>query len=111
MFLVQGFAKLRADKVESASKKTEAHDAVLTDLKVAFATMGGELKALREMLSNYMQGVSELKGRVDDAVQQQAAHISTIGHLSRQIDALFNIVEAGKRLSDQAKDALGCKKG
>jgi len=121
VWIVQGFAKGRQDKVDDTRKRLDDHEkltseaikevsAALVQGQLASARMEGQLTALHETLKGYTQGVSELKGRLDDTVAQQSAHIATISHMSRQIDALFTVVDGAKRASDEAKIALACKK-
>lgn len=65
-----------------------------------FGQLSGKVEALSTQVAGTNDGVSKVTGRVDDQVQLVAAHIATISHLTKQIDALFRIVEAKKRTSD-----------
>lgn len=89
------------DMVRSSheSLKDRINEAEKTHIR-DFGELRGKVEALAGQVAAANEGVSKVTGRVDDQVQMVATHISTISHLTKQIDALFRIVEAKKRTSD-----------
>lgn len=65
-----------------------------------YGELRGKLNNVGSMVSTYSENVSKLTGRVDDQLSMTASHISTISHMSKQIDALFKFADAKKRASD-----------
>lgn len=69
-----------------------------------------QLTILANNLQGYTNSVSKLEGRVDDMVDQNASQIATLSHLARQMDAIFKVIDARKRASDEAKNHLATSK-
>lgn len=81
------------------SLKERINDAEKTHIR-DFGQLSGKVEALAGQVAGTNEGVSKVTGRVDDQVQLVASHIATISHLTKQIDALFKVVDARKRASD-----------
>ena len=65
-----------------------------------FGEMRGQVNVMANSLNSYSENVAKLTGRVDDQLDITASHINTISHMSRQLEALFKVVDAKKRASD-----------
>lgn len=64
------------------------------------AEVFAKIGTMGHQVTQCMESISEMKGRLNDQITLGSSHISTIGHMSRQIDALFRAIDAQKRATD-----------
>ena len=72
-----------------------------------YAKLESKVDVLATSVQHHQVGVSELKGRVDDQLNLVSSHIHTLGHMSKQLERLFEFVDASKRATDLAKSKTG----
>lgn len=52
------------------------------------------------MVNNYAKDLGKVEGRLDEHINMIANYIQTIGHISRQMDAVFKYIDADRRPTD-----------
>lgn len=77
--------------IKALCKRSEDQIAALRELKLSLDN------GFREMIRE--QG--KLEGRLDEHISMTASYTQSIGHMSRQIDALFRFVDAPKRATER----------
>ena len=120
-YFIKGYFEDRKEKtlenkkeIEDVKKKTELFQEKIQDIKSEISDRDGkiEIEFLKlntkfdqtvETMKQYQHEISKLDGRINEHFNLVSAHISTIAHMSKQIDALFKIIEGHtgpRRLSD-----------
>lgn len=70
-----------------------------------YAKLESKVDVLATSVQHHQGSVSELKGRVDDQLNLVSSHIHTLGHMSRQMEKIFEFIDAPKRATDTAAQA------
>lgn len=68
------------------------------------AELRTRIEVLGQQQQHYSESVVELKGRVDQQMDLVSSHISTLGHMSRQLERIFQFIDAPKRATDTAME-------
>jgi len=65
------------------------------------AEVNTRIEVLGVNLERYRGDITKVEGKLEQNTEMGAAHIAALGHVTRQLDAVFRIVDADKRASDR----------
>lgn len=71
-------------------------------IKAQTAATKGDLELIKNDLRHYATDVAKLDGKIENQLNLVSTHISTIGHISRQMNRIFEYIDAPKRTTDIA---------
>ena len=84
--------------------KLQAIAKVLDHQSMSLGKLMSKTSEISGMMNSNSKDVAKLEGRLDEHMSMISNYIQTIGHMSRQIDALFRYVDgANQRSTDERK--------
>jgi DNA repair ATPase RecN len=72
----------------------------LHEIKVLTAHLKEKTDRIDSTVGNYTKDLGKIEGRLDEHINMIANYIQTIGHISRQMDAVFKYIDADRRPTD-----------
>jgi hypothetical protein len=92
---------LRIAGDESHSQLTDKIAGVDRHSLTKLAEVNTRIEVLGVNLERYRSDITKVEGKLEQNTEMGAAHISALGHVTRQLDAVFRIVDAQERASDK----------
>lgn len=62
-----------------------------------------QLKTINDLMIDQIKEQGKVEGRLDEHISMIANYIQTIGHMSRQMEAIFRFIDAKDRPTDTSK--------
>jgi len=75
----------------------------LHEIKALTAHLKEKTDRIDSTVGNYTKDLGKIEGRLDEHINMIANYIQTIGHISRQMDAVFKYIDADRRSTDNIK--------
>lgn len=109
VYFIRGFFDGRKEKSDSTASDLKAFLKEFHVFQVQYAkdqtALMTTVQHLENKVESYQLSVAKYEGQSEQQMQLIASHIQTLGHMSRQLDAIFKVVDAPKRATDANRAA------